>query len=194
MTCTPVDEACKKYQVGSFNVPTAGGVVPVTTGIIVGDTGQNAKISLGVVKDGARSNASVSFVNGETLDLFPVNASDQMDAEIYLDSNSNQWLIFIEDENTATYYANEFSYTTIITYAGWLASVNDSPLPAMNPILFTNARWFSNWADWQPIPSSAAAYYIQWTLDKSPGLIQTTILIGSPPGTSFYLATCATCS
>jgi hypothetical protein len=128
------------------------------------------------------------------LSLFHVNANDQITSEIYLDSNTNKWLVFIEDVTTRTAFGNEYSYATTTTRAGWITHMPDGgSVPSMYLIGFTNAHWESNWAGWQPLTSSAEATYTQWTLyAPGGGVIWPTEPDSS--GTSFTLIPCPSCS
>ncbi|MBV9256649.1 MAG: hypothetical protein JO215_01380 [Ktedonobacteraceae bacterium] len=180
---------------GFFNVPTADNAIQVATEIAVATSNGSGQISLGVTKNADRHYAVLIFAGGATWTLFSVSANDQMDAEIYLDGNTNKWLIFIEDLTTRQSYGNEFAYTTFTTLAGWETAISrGGPVPPMNLITFTNARWVSNWDGWQPITSSAAAAYAQWTLTAPNGGIISPTEIPDPPGTSFTLIPCPSCS
>lgn len=178
--------------VGYFNVVSpALPAVGVVTAIAVGSP--SAEIDLGVEQ--TQGYAYLTFRGGISWALFQVQAGDQMDALIYLDGSTNQWLLFIEDLTTRTSFGEEFSYiTTTFLVAGWVTQVNSGgPVPSMFPITFTNAEWLSNWAGWQPIISSAAAaYYQESELAPNGGQIWPTE-IPDPPGTLFSLLSCSTC-
>ncbi|MBV9711488.1 MAG: hypothetical protein JO011_11340 [Ktedonobacteraceae bacterium] len=199
---SPIDAAYLTDAEGVSWVQGAGGffnvasvplpAVSVLTAIAVGNSDSSAQINVGV--DQTEKLAVLTFNHGREWDLFSVNANDQMDAEIYLDGNTNQWLIFIEDLTTRTSFGQEFAYTNYLTRAAWTTQVAfGGPVPSMNMISFTNARWVSNWDGWQPITSSAAAYYVQLTLrTQYGGRISPTQPDSS--GTSFTLIPCPSCS
>ncbi len=178
----------------TFNVPKVEGIVPVTTAVTVTNVDKNTQISLGVVTDAARRNASLSFTNGSTLDLFAVHSNDQIFALISLDTGANKWLIFIEDGTSGLFYDADFSYSTAFTSAMWLTTVNDSPFPPIGLITFTGAQWLSNWDGWQPILSPDSAYYLQWTLLAPTGGMMWPTEIPDPPGMGFTLISCSPCS
>lgn len=146
-------------------------------------------------KDQLRQFAALTLQGVTTWVLFSVSTDDQIDAEIYLDGNTNEWLIFIEDLTSRTAFGQEFAYTTNLTRAAWLIGISSNsggPVPPMNATTFTNARWVSNWDSWQPITSSAAAYYVQLALKAVyGGQVATTQPTAS--GTSFTLVPCPTC-
>lgn len=178
---------------GLFNVVSpAQPAVEVETAIAVTNSDGSAEINLGVEQ--TEGDAYLSFHGVFLWVLFHVNVGDQMDAEIYLDGSTNEWLLFIEDLTTGVAFGEEFSYTTTITRAAWAVQVESGgPVPAMVPITFTNAQWLSNWAGWQPIISSAAATSTQWTLQAPYGGQIWPTEIPDPPGTSFSLIPCPAC-
>lgn len=177
--------------VGYFNVVSpALPAVGVQTAIALGSP--SAQIALGVEQ--TQGYAYFAFRGGLSWALFPVQAADQMDALIYLDQSTNNWLLFIEDLTTRTAFGEEFSYvTTSFVVAGWATAVNNGgPVPAMFLIGFWNAEWLSNWAGWQPITSSVAPnLYQQSLLAPNGGQIWPTEI--SDPGTGFDLIPCPTC-
>ncbi len=154
---------------GYFNVARPALPAQVfDTEIGVTNSNQSAQIIVGVDQTDL---AAYLYFNGWFSErLFSVSANDQMDAEIYLDGNTNQWLVFIEDLTTRRAFGQEFGYTTSIVQAAWVTyTYTGGPVRPTNPITFTSARWVSNWDGWQPITSSAAAYYIHQILQAPKG-------------------------
>jgi hypothetical protein len=160
------------------------------TVIGVSSSDEARQIIVGV--DQTNSEAFVGFRGQSSQYVFFVHPNDQMDTEIYLDGATNQWLVFIEDLTTRQAFGQEFSYTVTSDNGGVFASWftgdenNAGPVPSMNPITFTNARWLSNWAGWQPITSSAeTSYTFQILQAPLGGVIVPTTLDSS--GASFTL-------
>ncbi len=178
--------------VGFFNVASPT-LLTTSVDTVIGVESNNSSITLGV--DQLQKVTYLGFLGGVHWNLFYVNTNDRMDALILLDTNTNQWLLFIEDLTTGVSYGSEFSYDTEMIRALWLTGIgNDGPVPSMPLIAFTNSQWLSNWDGWQPIISSAAATYTQFTLlDPNGGQIWPTE-IPDPPATFFTLVPCPTCS
>ena len=139
-------------------------------------------------------------VDGTGNDLFHVLPNDQMSAEVYLDQTTNNWLIFIIDLTTGTYFASEFSsnwYNLNIAFWIYMQYGKYMGVSQMYPLTFSQARWFGNTpSGWQPI--TAAPYNYQLTLkglnyQGNPSGIAWPTEIPDPPGTSFSILTCSTC-
>jgi hypothetical protein len=172
---------------GYFNVAHPALPAPFfATGIAVTNSDDSAQVDVGV--DQTNLKAYLNFKGWFSQTLFSVSANDQMDAEIYLDGNTNKWLVFIEDLTTRTAFGEEYGYgTTNMVRADWFTGTNTANLvPAMNQINFTGARWVSNWDGWQPINSSAEAYYVLQSLVNENGEIEPWYYLGSS-GTSFSM-------
>lgn len=179
---------------GFFNVATPTlPSIEVETAVVVANSDGSSEINLGVAQ--TESDAYLSFHGQFLWVLFHVNTNDQMDAEIYWDANTNNWLLFIEDLTTRQSFGQEFSYSTTLTRAAWTMQVeNGGPVPSMTLVTFTNAQWFSNWDGWQPIISPAAATYTQVTIKPPKGGVIWPTEVPDPPGTSFTMIPCPGCS
>jgi len=135
-------------------------------------------------------------VGSSYVSVLRVNAQDQISSEIY-QWDGNGWFIFIFDHTTGEYFSQIVDYDpgATLNQAAWVLTLNVSgPLGNFLPITFTNANWQgANSGGWQPLINAGS--YAQLFLQPKNGVGRAwTTEIPDPPGNSFSMLYCPSCS
>ncbi len=128
--------------VGEFNNASESG--PALLGTWVGIGGYNSASLIQTGVDQLNNAAWYELLPAYPVYVFGVNPNDEMFAYIEYDSSTGNWYLLIEDQNSGTYYANEFSYGVDTTTADWIEEqASPGNLPSVGPAVFNEAYWAS---------------------------------------------------
>ncbi len=167
---TPTQQASGNYA-GYLddvsNAEAAAGSFAVTkdtaSGSVVGSwvgVGQNTGIAQAGVNQ-TTMQTWYEFLPSNPVYLFDVNAGDEVEVDISLESNGD-WYVNVDDETTGQYYANAFSVSGIPrSNVEWVTELQSGSVGSWNPVNFSACFWTDSNGNFQYINSNEASK-VEW--------------------------------